>query len=115
MIGTIKQTARASRKEASVQDRGSMGILIGLQWVGIALNFLLAGLFQAAAIPWRRTALFGIGVTLILLGVALRWCAIWTLGRSSSPSASRILNICIAQSASFHCCSSSAKVVNAGR
>jgi protein-S-isoprenylcysteine O-methyltransferase Ste14 len=81
MIGTIKQTAKASRKEASVQDRGSMGILIGLQWVGIALNFLLAGLFQAAAISWHRTALFGTGVSLILLGVALRWYAIWTLGR----------------------------------
>lgn len=81
MIGAIKQTAKASRKEASVQDRGSMGILIGLQWVGLALNFSLAGLFQAAAISWHRTALFGIGVALILLGVALRWYAIWTLGR----------------------------------
>ena len=81
MIGAIKQTAKASRKEASVQDRGSMGILIGLQWVGLALNFSLAGLFQAAAISWHQTALFGIGVALILLGVALRWYAIWTLGR----------------------------------
>jgi protein-S-isoprenylcysteine O-methyltransferase Ste14 len=81
MIGALKQTAKASRKEASVQDRGSMGILIGLQWVGLALNFLLAGLFPTAAIPWYRTALFSIGVILILLGVALRWYAIWTLGR----------------------------------
>ena len=81
MIGTIKQTARASRKDASVQDRGSMVILIALQWVGIALNFLLAGFFQAAAISWHRTALFGVGVALMLLGVALRWYAIWTLGR----------------------------------
>ena len=79
MIGMIKQTAKVSRKEASVQDRGSMGILIGLQWVGLALNFLLAWLFQAAAISWHRTALFATGVTLILLGVALRWYAIWTL------------------------------------
>ncbi len=81
IIGAIKQTAKTSRKEASVQDRGSMGILIGLQWVGIALNFVLGGLFPAAAMTWHRTALFGIGVTLILLGVALRWYAIWTLGR----------------------------------
>ncbi len=79
MIGMIKQTAKVSRKEASVQDRGSMGILIGLQWVGLALNFLLAWLFQEAAIFWQRTALFATGVTLILLGVALRWYAIWTL------------------------------------
>ena len=58
-----------------------MGVLIGLQWVGIALNFLLAGLVPAAAILWHPTALFAIGVSLILLGVALRWYAIWTLGR----------------------------------
>ena len=80
MIGAIKQTAKVSRKEASVRDRGSMGILIGLQWVGLALNFLLGWLFPAAAIPWYRTTLFLLGVTLILLGVALRWYAIWTLG-----------------------------------
>jgi protein-S-isoprenylcysteine O-methyltransferase Ste14 len=80
MIGAFKQTAKASRKEASVRDRGSMGILIGLQWFGLALNFLLGALLPAAAIPWHRTALFLIGICLILLGVALRWYAIWTLG-----------------------------------
>ncbi len=80
MIGAIKQTAKVSRKEASVRDRGSMGILIGLQWAGLALNFLLGWLFLTAAIPWYRTTLFLLGVTLILLGVALRWYAIWTLG-----------------------------------
>ena len=81
IIGAIQEKAKVSRKKASVQDRGSKGILIGLQWFGIALNFLFGGLFPAAAITWHRTALFGIGVTLILLGVAFRWYAIWTLGR----------------------------------
>jgi protein-S-isoprenylcysteine O-methyltransferase Ste14 len=80
MIGMLKQTAKISRKEATIRDRGSMGLLIGLVWVGLALNFSLAGLVPAAAIPWHRTILFGIGVTLILLGVALRWYAIWILG-----------------------------------
>jgi protein-S-isoprenylcysteine O-methyltransferase Ste14 len=79
-IGTLKQMAKGSRKEASIQDRGSMGILIGLLWTGIALGFLLAGLFPATAITWQRPTLFGIAVTLILLGVALRWYAIWILG-----------------------------------
>ena len=58
-----------------------MGLLIGLQWAGLALNFLFARLFPAAAIPWQRAALFLSGVSLILLCVALRWYAIWTLGR----------------------------------
>src|ERR1700726_4769001 len=80
MIGAFRQTAKASRKEASVKDRGSMVILIGLQWIGLALNILLGALLPAAAIPWQRTALFLLGVTSILLGVSLRWYAIWTLG-----------------------------------
>ena len=55
IIGALKQTAKTSRKEASVQDRGSKGILIGLQWVGLALNFALGALFPAAAITWHLT------------------------------------------------------------
>lgn len=79
VIGT--RTASRSRKEATIQDRGSMVVLIGLQWVGLALSFWLAKRFPDAAIPWQRTLLFGIGVILLFLGVTLRWYAIWTLGR----------------------------------
>ena len=81
VVGALKQRARISRKDAAVQDRGSLSILIGLQWIGLALNFLFAWLFQVAAISWHRTALFAVGIVLILLGVALRWYSIWTLGR----------------------------------
>ena len=81
MIGMIKQMAKVSRKEASVQDRGSIGILLGLQWTGTVLNFLLGWLLPTMAILWQRTMLFLLGLMLILLGVALRWYAIWTLGR----------------------------------
>lgn len=81
MIVAFKKSAKVSRKGAAVSDRGSMGVLIGLQWSGIALNFALGGLLPAAAIPWQRTPLFLVGIALILLGVALRWYAIWTLGR----------------------------------
>jgi protein-S-isoprenylcysteine O-methyltransferase Ste14 len=72
MIGTFKQTAQVSRKEALVLDHGSMSILIGLLWFG--------WLFPTAALSWHRTALFLVGVILIFLGVALRWYAIWMLG-----------------------------------
>jgi protein-S-isoprenylcysteine O-methyltransferase Ste14 len=82
LIGMLKQTARASRRDATPQDRGSLGVLIGLQWVGLALDFALAGLVPAAAIPWHRTTLFALGIAVILLGVAFRWYAIWTLGGS---------------------------------
>lgn len=80
-VGTYRQMARVSRKAALVQDRGSLVVLIGLQWAGLALNFWLAWFFPAAAIPWQRMILFQLGVLLIPLGVAIRWYAIWALGR----------------------------------
>jgi protein-S-isoprenylcysteine O-methyltransferase Ste14 len=80
-IGMLPQMAKVSRKAALVQDRGSMVVLIGLQWVGLAFNFLLAWLYPAAAIRWQRTPLFLLGLIFILAGVALRWCAIRTLGK----------------------------------
>jgi protein-S-isoprenylcysteine O-methyltransferase Ste14 len=81
MLGAFKQTAKAARKEASIKDHGSIIILIGFQWLGIALSFLFGEVFPEAAIPWLRSGLFLLGVIVILLGVALRWYAIWTLGR----------------------------------
>jgi protein-S-isoprenylcysteine O-methyltransferase Ste14 len=80
IVGTIKQRAKVVRKDASVRDRSSMFVLIGLLWLGITLNLSFGALFPAAAIPWQRTALFLLGLILMLLGVALRWYAIWTLG-----------------------------------
>ncbi len=81
MVGMVPQMARASRKTASVHDQGSMVVLIGLQWAGLALNFGLAWLWPAAAIAWQRTVLFALGIFFIILGVALRWYSIRTLGR----------------------------------
>jgi protein-S-isoprenylcysteine O-methyltransferase Ste14 len=81
MIAMPRQMAKHARKSASRQDRRSLGVLLGLQWAGIALNFLLGWFYPEAAIPWPRTALFWSGFLLIVLGVAFRWYAIWTLGR----------------------------------
>ena len=80
MFGMFPQMAKASRKGVVVQDRGSLILLLGLQWVGLALNFMLAWLLPATAFPGPRTALFVLGVAFIPLGAALRGYAIWTLG-----------------------------------
>jgi protein-S-isoprenylcysteine O-methyltransferase Ste14 len=80
-VGMVKQRAPIARTEATVQDRGSMGLLISLQWLGLTLCLAFGWIIQAAAISWQRVAIFRLGVILILLGVALRWYAIWTLGR----------------------------------
>jgi protein-S-isoprenylcysteine O-methyltransferase Ste14 len=81
LIGMLRQWAKVSRQTALIQDRGSLTILVGLQWVGLVLNFALAWLAPGAAIHWQRSALFLLGVALIPLGVALRWYAIRTLGQ----------------------------------
>ncbi len=80
LIVMPRQMAKVSRQEASVQDRSSLGILIGLQWVGLTVDFLLAWRLPSAAIPWQWIALLA-GVAFILLGVALRWYSIRTLGQ----------------------------------
>lgn len=80
MIGMFRQMATVSRKAAVVQDRGSLVILIGLQWVGIALNFSLPWLLPSATILLHGTAVFLLGIIFIVMGVALRWFAIWKLG-----------------------------------
>jgi protein-S-isoprenylcysteine O-methyltransferase Ste14 len=80
VIGALKQRAKRARAGATIQDRGSMAILIGLLWVGVALTFVFGSWFPAAAITWHHTAFFSIGIMLMLLGVALRWYAIRTLG-----------------------------------
>ena len=80
MAGMLRQMGKVSRREALSQDGGSLGILLGLQWAGLALNFLLAWLLPQAAILCQRTTLYFLGLTAILLGVALRWYAIRVLG-----------------------------------
>jgi protein-S-isoprenylcysteine O-methyltransferase Ste14 len=79
-MGMFGQMARVARKGVSVQDRGSLALLLGLQWAGLALNFLLAWRVPAAAILWQQPILFGLGILFILLGVALRRFAIHALG-----------------------------------
>ena len=62
-----------------------MAVLLALQSVGLVLNFSLAAAFPAAAITWQPAAVFAGGIALMLLGVALRWYSIWTLGRYFTP------------------------------
>jgi protein-S-isoprenylcysteine O-methyltransferase Ste14 len=80
MIAMFPQMARNSRQAALVQDRGSIVILIGLQWIGLALNFALPWFLLSAAIPWQPIVPLVLGIIFILLGVALRWVSIRTLG-----------------------------------
>ncbi len=80
-ISMPRQMAKARRAASRVQDRGSLLVLLGLQWAGLVLNFALAGLFPAGALGGPRAALFGLALAAMLLGVALRGWSIRTLGQ----------------------------------
>ncbi len=81
MVGMWHQTAQVSRQTASIQDHHSMRLLIALEYIGIALDVLIASFVTSTAISWYRPVVFAMGISLMLLGVALRWYAITTLGK----------------------------------
>jgi protein-S-isoprenylcysteine O-methyltransferase Ste14 len=73
---------RSSRDPtARQQDRGSYFVLVGSVAAGAGVGFGLAAAGMGAPIPWFRPQVTIAGIVLILLGAALRWWAIITLGR----------------------------------
>jgi len=67
---------------ATTHDAASRFVLIGSIYVGIGVGFGLAfGVQSAAFTSWRRP-LLGLGLALMLIGMALRWYSIRVLGRS---------------------------------
>lgn len=77
LIGWVKQRSGAS---AMRRDRGSQAVLTGSLWVGIFLAISFAWALPAVTIKPFRMLVFAVGILLILVGVALRWFAIRTLG-----------------------------------
>jgi protein-S-isoprenylcysteine O-methyltransferase Ste14 len=67
---------------ATTDDAASRFVLIGSIYVGIGVGFALAFAVQAAAFTQFRRPLLGLGLALMLIGMALRWYSIRVLGRS---------------------------------
>jgi protein-S-isoprenylcysteine O-methyltransferase Ste14 len=61
------------------QDRLSGPALIACVLVSVWVAYLIGRSFPAAAMP-GRPLVFGLGVTIALAGIALRWWAVLTLG-----------------------------------
>jgi protein-S-isoprenylcysteine O-methyltransferase len=72
---------KLSGDSSKARDRGSLGLIVVLWWIGIALDFALSLLLPQAAISWKRTSLFLAGICFMLLGVALRWYSAAVLGK----------------------------------
>ena len=67
---------------ATKHDRGSYAIVIGGVGFGVLAAFLSAMWLPHLAISIARADMFWIGILLMLIGIALRWYAIWSLGRA---------------------------------
>ena len=73
----VKRSTDSSR----ARDQGSLKLIAILWWIGIAMGISLSLLLPQAAISWKRTSLFFIGICLMLLGVTLRWYSAAILGK----------------------------------
>ena len=66
---------------ARKEDRGSLVVMSVVTGGGVIVACALAAVWTGAAIPWLRPQVTLAGIVVFLLGAALRWWAIFTLGR----------------------------------
>lgn len=68
-------------RDAQARERVSGIILIASIYIGISLGLNVSFSATQFAIPGAQMVLFGIGIFLILAGMAFRWYSIWVLGK----------------------------------
>jgi protein-S-isoprenylcysteine O-methyltransferase Ste14 len=71
-----------SGTDAIVRDQRSLTVVRTAGYLGVGLSFWLGLRMPQSAIRVQRSLLFGSGAALMILGTALRWAAILTLGRA---------------------------------
>ena len=77
----ISTYTKNAGRNAQLNDRNSKFAVIGGIWIGTFIGFWLAFAIPQFAISPDRSILFGIGIFLILAGVAFRWYAVRALGK----------------------------------
>lgn len=82
ILELIASRTKRSGDRSHARDRGSYWLIVVLLSIGLTLDFTLSSRLPQAAITGRRTLVFFIGIGLMLAGVAFRWWAIATLGKS---------------------------------
>jgi protein-S-isoprenylcysteine O-methyltransferase Ste14 len=80
-LETISSRTKRSGDRSRVSDRGSFSLILILLWVALGADFALSFLLPQANILWNRTAIFYLGISLMLAGMAFRFYAMSVLGR----------------------------------
>jgi protein-S-isoprenylcysteine O-methyltransferase Ste14 len=81
VLEIIGSRTKRSADPARASDRGSYRLLMILLWLALGLDFGLSYLLPQATILWHRTAVFFLGIGLMLAGLAFRFYAMSLLGR----------------------------------
>lgn len=81
VLETIGSRTKRSTDPTNTSDRGSFRLLMILLWVAIGLVFALPFFLPQATILWHRSAIFFVGIALMLAGMAFRFYAMSVLGR----------------------------------
>jgi protein-S-isoprenylcysteine O-methyltransferase len=81
VLETIGSRTKRSTDPTRASDRGSFRLIMILLWLAVGLDFALSFLLPQATILWHRTAVFFVGIALMLAGLAFRFYAMSLLGR----------------------------------
>ena len=81
VLEIIGSRTKRSTDPTRASDRGSFRLIMILLWLSIGLDFALSFLLPQATILWHRTAVFFVGIALMLAGLAFRFYSMSLLGR----------------------------------
>lgn len=81
VLETIGSRTKRSTDPTRASDRGSFRLIMILLWLSVGLDFALSFLLPQATILWHRTAVFFLGIALMLAGLAFRFYSMSLLGR----------------------------------
>lgn len=78
---TIGSRIKRSADNSKARDKGSLTLIKLLLCVALRFDFALSFLLPQAAIVWKRSLLFWIGIILMIVGPGLRLYSMSVLGR----------------------------------
>ena len=81
VLETVGTLTKRSGDRSKSHDRGSSRLLVFLTWLALSVGFTLTYTVPQAAMMWKRSSVFFVGIGLMLARLAFRFYAMWVLGR----------------------------------